>query len=74
MQVVVGLLQARELVVQAPDVVAKAVRLVSDDGTEFSDAVISLLGAEAECEYTVTFDPRTSTLPGMRLLHSPGNP
>lgn len=63
-----GLLNAREIRVQAPDIVRRAARLLESGSGGFSDAVIALLGAEAGCEDTVTFDWNASKLPGMRLL------
>ena len=63
-----GLVNAREIRVQSPDVVRRAVRLLEAGTGDFSDAVIVLLGTEAGCDDTVTFDKDASTLPGMRLL------
>ena len=63
-----GLLNAREIRVQAPDIVRRAARLLESGSGGFSDAVIALLGAEAGCDDTMTFDRNASKLPGMRLL------
>lgn len=63
-----GLLDAREIQVQAPDIVRRAARLLESGSGGFSDAVIALLGAEAGCVDTVTFDRNASKLPRMRLL------
>jgi predicted nucleic-acid-binding protein len=67
-QFVTGLLNAREIRVQSPDIVRQSIRLLETGGGDFSDAVIALLGAEAGCDETVTFDRNASNLPGMRLL------
>ena len=67
-QFVNGLLNAREIRVQSPEIVRRAVRQLKSGAGDFSDAVIALLGTEAGCDATVTFDQSASTLPGMRLL------
>jgi predicted nucleic-acid-binding protein len=63
-----ALLSAREIVVQAPDVVRRAIRDSEEHGTDIADAVIADLGIDADCHYTVTFDRKASDLPGMRAL------
>jgi predicted nucleic-acid-binding protein len=63
-----SLLAAPEVVVQAPDVVRRALTLSREHTTSFSDAVIAMLGIDADCDETLTFDKRASELPGMRLL------
>jgi predicted nucleic-acid-binding protein len=63
-----SLLAASEFVVQAPDVVRRAMTLSREHQTEFADAVIAMLGIDADCDETLTFDRRASDLPGMRLL------
>lgn len=63
-----ALLAAPEFVVQAPDVVRRASNLSREHKTGFSDAVIAMLGIDASCDETLTFDRRAAELPGMRLL------
>lgn len=63
-----ALLAAREIVVQAPDVVRRALNDARETGADFSDAVIALLAIDADCDYTVTFDRNAAKLPGMLLL------
>ena len=63
-----SLLSAREIVVQAPDVLRRAIRDSEDHGTDIADAVIAGLGIDADCDYTVTFDKRASSLPEMQGL------
>jgi predicted nucleic-acid-binding protein len=62
------LLRSRELVVQASDVVRRALSDSRESGADFSDSVIALLGVDAGSDFTVTFDRRAAELPGMRLL------
>lgn len=62
------LLTAREIVVQAPDVVRRAMREAQQNDSDFADAVIALLALDADCDYTVTFDRAAVRLPGMKLL------
>ena len=59
------LLDSETIVFQAPDVVRRALR---DSEHNFADAVIAILGVDAGCDYTVTFDRTASALPGMLLL------
>lgn len=66
---VTTLLAAREIVVQAPEVVRRAMRDSREGGADFVDAVIATLAIDAECDATVTFDRAAAELPGMRLLN-----
>lgn len=61
------LLNARELSLQEPDAVRRALTRLADD-IDFSDALISELGAAAGCAYTATFDGRAARLAGMKLV------
>ena len=63
-----GLLGSGEAVVQASDVVRRALDFAVETGADFSDAVLAILGVDSDCDYTVTFDRRAADLPGMRLL------
>ena len=63
--VLTSLLSAREIVVQAPDVVRRAIRDSDEHGTDIADAVIASLGIDAGCDYSVTFDKGAVALPGM---------
>jgi predicted nucleic-acid-binding protein len=65
--VVRKLLDARELELQEPDAVRRALTRLADD-VDFSDALISELGAGAGCAYTATFDGRATRLAGMELV------
>ncbi|HEY5225045.1 MAG TPA: type II toxin-antitoxin system VapC family toxin [Microbacteriaceae bacterium] len=67
-QFINGLLNAREINVQDPDIVRRATRMMNADGADFADAVIGLLGTAEGCAYTATFDRRAGRLLGMRLL------
>lgn len=62
-----GLLEAKELMVEHPDTVRRAVRRMAG-GADFADAVIAEVGSDAACEATVTFDRRAARSAGMRLL------
>lgn len=63
-----SLLTAREIVVQAPDVLRRAIRDSEAHGADIADAVIAGLDIDADCDYTVTFDKKAGALPGMREL------
>lgn len=62
-----GLLESKELMVEHPDTVRRAVRRMAG-GADFADAVIAEVGSDATCEATVTFDRRAARSAGMRLL------
>ncbi len=65
--VISGLLDSRELVVQYSDVVRRSVRRASR-GADFADAVIFESGVEAGCVCTVTFDRRAAQHAGMTAV------
>ena len=65
--VVRKLLIAEELVLQEPEAVHRALTWLGDD-IDFPDALISELGALADCSHTVTFDAKAADLSGMKLL------
>lgn len=64
-QVVAGLLDSEQLVVEASDIVRTALDLTSDD---IADAIIHLTGRSAGCSRTVTFDREFARQPGVDLL------
>ena len=59
------LMNARQLVVDQQDVIAKA---INDDRADIVDAIIHLIGQSADCTKTVTFDRQFARLPGVELL------
>ena len=59
------LMNARQLVVDQQDVIAKA---INDDRADIVDAIIHLIGQSADCTKTVTFDGKFARLPGVELL------
>lgn len=62
------LLASEQLVVQAPDLVSRALHDAADAGADLADVLVAHLGIDADCDYTVTFDRKAATLPGMRAL------
>ena len=67
-QVLENLLRSKELVIERADIVSQASRAFSAGRADFADYVIERCAHAAECPYTVTFDQRAATVPGMRLL------
>lgn len=63
-----GLLEARELEVEASDRVAVAVDRYRKGGAGFADQMIALAGQGAGCRETASFDRKAAGIPGMRLL------
>jgi predicted nucleic-acid-binding protein len=63
-----GLMEARELVIEAADRAAIAVDRYRNGGPGFADQMIALAGQGARCEATVTFDRQAAGIPGMSLL------
>ena len=43
--------------------------MVESGAPDFPDALVSAIGREAGCTYSVTFDRKAAGLPGMRLLN-----
>jgi predicted nucleic-acid-binding protein len=66
--VVETLLRTKELVVDAAEVVWKALRLYKESSADFSDCLIERLCHEAQCEYTATFDTKAAKTAGMRII------
>ena len=63
-----GLLESRELVIEAADRAAVAVDRYRKGGAGFADQMIALAGQGAGCRETVSFDRKAAALPGMRLV------
>lgn len=64
-----ALLEASELVVQSPDLVRAAVRLVAE-GADFADSLVALSSKENGCDQVMTFDEKAAAHGGMTLLSS----
>ncbi|MFG1795377.1 PIN domain-containing protein [Nocardia sp. NPDC049149] len=65
--VLLGLLDSTEIVVERADTVRQALRQAAE-GADFADALVQQLSAEAGCDLTVTFDHSAGERAGMRLL------
>lgn len=63
-----GLLESRELMLEASDRVAIATDRYRRGGAGFADQMVALAGQGAGCRETLTFDRKAAALPGMRLL------
>jgi len=63
-----GLLSAKQVAVEAPDVVRKALREWRESGADFADALIAKLARHHGAEKTVTFDRAAAKLGGFELL------
>lgn len=63
-----GLMEARELVIEAADRAAIAVDRYRKGGPGFADQMIALAGQGTGCQATVTFDRKAADLSGMSLL------
>jgi predicted nucleic-acid-binding protein len=69
LQVVEGLLRARELVIEDAETNYLALNQFAATTVDYADAVIAQAGRRAGCEFTVTFD-RCAASGGMRLLET----
>jgi predicted nucleic-acid-binding protein len=69
LQVVEGLLRARELVIEDPETHYLALNQFEATTVDYADAVIAQAGRRAGCEFTATFDRRAAS-GGMRLLET----
>lgn len=67
LQVIEGLLRARDLVVEDAETHYLALNLYAATGVDYADAVIAQAGRRAGCDYTATFDRRAAG-GGMRVL------
>jgi predicted nucleic-acid-binding protein len=63
-----GLLTAKQIVVEAPDVVRRALRAWSEGTADFADAMIGEIAARNDAAKTLTFDRAAAKLPGFELL------
>lgn len=68
-EILAGLLEARELHVEAAALVRAGLDLAGNDA-EFADAVIAAAGAAAGCLHTYTFDRRAAANGLMTLLET----
>ena len=66
--VIEGLLAARQLSVEEPDVVWRALRAWDASAADFSDALTGEIVAARGGEKTLTFDRAAAKLPGFELL------
>ncbi|MBI2754374.1 MAG: type II toxin-antitoxin system VapC family toxin [Betaproteobacteria bacterium] len=67
-QAIEGLLAAKQLAVETPDVVRKALRAWDESAADFADALIGELARASGADKTVTFDRAAAKLPGFELL------
>jgi predicted nucleic-acid-binding protein len=67
-QAIEGLLGAKQVAVEAPDLVRKALRAWGESGADFADALIGEIAAANSADKTVTFDRAAAKLPGFELL------
>ena len=63
-----GLLASRQIAVEAPETVRRALRAWADSGADFADALIGGVATENGASKTVTFDRAAAKLAGFELL------
>ena len=63
-----GLLAARQIAVEAPELMRKALRAWTQSGADFADALIGEIAAAHGAGKTLTFDRAAAKLPGFELL------
>jgi predicted nucleic-acid-binding protein len=66
LDMIADLLEAREYLVERPELVRTAIADARKAGCGLADAIIALLASEAGVEKTLTFDTRAKRLPTMR--------
>ncbi len=69
-----GLLESRDLVVEAADRVALATDRYRKGGAGFADQMIALAGLAAGCVEIATFDRKAAHLPGMSVVGAASDP
>lgn len=62
------LLVAKQLAIETPDLVRRALRVWDQGGADFADALIGEVARANGVEKTVTFDRAAAKLPGFELL------
>jgi predicted nucleic-acid-binding protein len=67
-QALEGLLSAKQIVVEVPDLVRRALRAWDEGGADFSDALIGQLSTQNGATATLTFDRAAAKLLGFELL------
>ncbi len=65
--VIEQLLETESLVVECETEVHAAMMTVRERGGSFADALVGLLGINAGCVHTITFDRKAARLPGFTL-------
>ncbi|MGQ0652327.1 MAG: PIN domain-containing protein [Betaproteobacteria bacterium] len=63
-----GLLASKQIAVEAPDLVRRAIRAWAESGADFADAFIGEIAAQNGAKTTLTFDRAASRLSGFELL------
>jgi predicted nucleic-acid-binding protein len=63
-----GLLAAKQIAVEAPDTVRKALRAWGESSADFADALIGEVAASHGADKTLTFDRAAAKLPGFDLV------
>lgn len=63
-----GLLAAKQIAVEAPDTVRKALRAWGESSADFAEALIGEVAAAHGAARTMTFDRAAAKLPGFELL------
>ncbi|MCD9122919.1 type II toxin-antitoxin system VapC family toxin [Cupriavidus sp. UGS-1] len=66
--IVQGILESRELVVESPETVRKALQSYATSTADFADCLIERTCHAAACEWVATFDAAAARTPGFRLL------
>jgi len=61
-----ALLASQAIRIQEQVAVDRAITLAQQENCDLPDALVSVFGSE--CIYTLTFDHKAATLPGMKLL------
>ena len=67
-EIVIQLLNTADLQLEQEDLVRRAVDVARETNRELPDVLISLSGARAGCDTTLTFDRKATAIPGMSLL------
>jgi len=64
-----GLLRTKEIAVERPEVVWRALQVFEKSSADFADCLIERCAAAAGCERTMTFDRAAAKTCGMTLVH-----
>jgi len=63
-----ALLASPSICIQEDNAVNTAIEITQRENCDLPDALVAVLGAQAGCSFTLTFDRKAVTIPGMEMV------